>query len=100
LIVAWHGFIDSQRTTVHLKAIERTNRCIGSSVTHFDKAETAEFAGFPICDHGNGIHLTILRKQISNLLFGRPERQVPYINPLRHGGSSSWGRHPTALGMG
>ena len=96
-VIPRHGFVDAERATVHLRVVQRTDGGVCTGVTHLHKTETSEFAGFPICDHGNIFDRTILTKQTADLLFRDSERQITHVDPLRHSGHSSWGQYPYCI---
>jgi hypothetical protein len=94
------GLVDAERPAVHLVPVQSLDGFVRCCVTHFHKAETPEFAGFSVCDHGNRIDRSISRKQIPHLVFSGPKGQIPDIDPFGHVGLPPGDGNPAALWKG
>ncbi len=81
-------FIDAQRTTAHVLAIEGLDGALCFGARHFDEAEAARTAGFAIVDERHGLDGTVFFEQRTHILFCRGERQIANVD-FRHKRTSS-----------
>jgi hypothetical protein len=73
------GFVDSQRATVELLAVDGLNGARGVRLAHLDEAEAAWATGFTISGERNRFHGAVGCKQLADLVFRGGKRQVAYI---------------------
>jgi|KBSMisStandDraft_5_1062788.scaffolds.fasta_scaffold878523_2 hypothetical protein len=77
----WTSFIDPYRATVKYLSIQRSNRGVGlSGLRHLDKCDTARLTRVSIDDNCDGFNGSSWRKDISQLLFGHRNVEVPDKN--------------------
>jgi hypothetical protein len=72
-------FIDFQRTTAEVLAIERLHGAGGIGIRHFDEAEAARATGFAIVHQGHLVDGAVGSKQGAHLIFGGSERQISNV---------------------
>jgi hypothetical protein len=77
------SFIDTQRTTAHVFAVQGLNSTLRIGARHLHEAEATRTARFAIVDQRDGLDCSVLLEQLPHLSFIRRERQVTHIN-LRH----------------
>ena len=70
------SFIDLERATLELGAIERLHGATGIDIRHLDEAKAAQATGFAIGDQGNFIDGTVLRKESTDSVIGGRERKI------------------------
>src|SRR5689334_14499768 len=73
------GFIDLQRTTAEILAIERLHGAGGIGIRHFDEAEAARAAGFAIVHQGHLVDGAVGGEEGAHLIFGGSERQISNV---------------------
>src|SRR5690349_4188206 len=78
------GFIDLQRTTTEVFAIERLHGAGGIGIRHFDETETARAAGLAIVHERHLVDGAVGCKEGAHLIFGGRERQISNVK-FRHG---------------
>jgi hypothetical protein len=76
-------FIDTQRTTTHVLAVQGLDGALRIGARHFDEAEAARTARFAIIDQRNGLHRTVLFEQRPNVLLGSGKWQIANVD-FRH----------------
>jgi hypothetical protein len=73
-------FVDDDRATIHLIAIElRNSRLDPFACFHFDETETAGAAGVAISDDVCRFYRAGLAEQLVQILIGDREGKIPYI---------------------
>src|ERR1700683_3691442 len=73
-------FVDAQRSAIHLKAVQRLDRCLGLRLGHLDETEAARLASLAVVDEFHRIHLAVTFKQSLHVLLGGIEGQIAHIN--------------------
>ena len=76
-------FVDAQRTTAHVLAVQGLDGTLCVGARHFDEAEAARTAGFTIVDQRDLLHRTVRFEQRANIMFSCGKRQVANID-FRH----------------
>jgi len=76
-------FIDLQRTTAEVLAIERLHGAGGIGVRHFDETKTAWAAGLAIVNKGDLVDGAVGGKEGAHLVFGGGERKISNVK-FRH----------------
>src|SRR5262249_42557942 len=75
------GLIDVQRPATQVLAVQALNRPISLAiVVHFYKAKAARSARFTVRQNCNTVDRAELLEHLTNIAFGRRERQVTYKN--------------------
>ena len=75
------GFVDIQRPTVQIIAIQGFNRPIGlRGIGHFDEREAPGATGLTVSHQIYTIHVAVGLKQRTDGTFGGPEIQITYKN--------------------
>jgi len=69
-------FIDLERASLEVGAVERLHGATGIRIRHLDETEAAQAPGFPICDQGDFIDGTVLRKKRTDAVIGSREREI------------------------
>src|SRR3569623_2912481 len=77
-------FIDAQRPTIEVFAVQGGDRVVGGGIIHLDEGKTTRSAGLAIGNHLYGVHGAIRTEQITLFVFIAIERQVAYINGLHN----------------
>jgi hypothetical protein len=73
-------FIDAQRASAHVEAIQRFHCLLCFRLGHLDETETARAARITIRREGYGFNRAVLCEQIAHLAFCRSKRQVAYVD--------------------
>src|SRR3990172_2445198 len=88
------GFVDVQRATAELGAVDAADsRLGGRGVRHLDEGEAARAAGVAVGDDADAIHLAVSRKDVAELLLGDVERTITNVN-LSHVKRYSYTKRP------
>ena len=77
------GFVDLQRTTAEVLAIERLHGAGGIGIRHFDETKTAWAAGLAIVHQGHLVDGAMGGKEGAHLVFGGGERKISNVK-FRH----------------
>jgi hypothetical protein len=77
------GFIDLQRTTTEVFAIERLHGAGGIGIRHFNEAEATGASGFAIVHERHLVNGAVGCKEGAHLIFGGRERQISNVK-FRH----------------
>lgn len=81
--LAFLRFIDTERATTHILAVQGLDGALRIAARHLDEAEAAGTAGFAIVDQGHRLHGAVLLEECTDVGFGSAERQIPNID-FRH----------------
>jgi hypothetical protein len=81
-------FIDAQRTTTHVLAIQGLDGALCIGAGHLDKAKATRTTRFAIVDQRDGLDSAVLFEQLTDLSFVGRKRQVTHID-FRHTNSLS-----------
>jgi len=73
------GFVDLQRTTVHISAIQRLHGAGGVGIVHLNESETAWAARIAIGNQRDFLDRSVLGKQQAHRLVRGGERQISNI---------------------
>ncbi|HET9475054.1 MAG TPA: hypothetical protein VFO82_14240 [Steroidobacteraceae bacterium] len=76
-------FIDLQRTTAEVLAIERLHGAGGIGIRHLDETKTAGAAGFAIVHQRHLVDGAVGCKEGAHLIFGGGERKITNVK-FRH----------------
>ena len=74
------SFVDTQRTTTHVFAIQCLDSTSSISIGHFNETETTGTSRFAVVDHCNRGNSTVSFKHLANFAFVSGKRQIAYIN--------------------
>src|SRR5689334_15588254 len=75
------GFVDVERTTVELRAVQSGNGAIGFVVdAHLYEAEASRATGVAIGDYADPVDCPVRFKNGSDCVFGSSEAQISYEN--------------------
>jgi len=73
------GFIDLERATAKVLAVQRLHGLLGIGVRHFDEAEAARLAGIAIIDECNFLDGAVLGEQRAHGIFGGREGKISNV---------------------
>ena len=76
-------FVDLQRASVEVLAIQRLHGAGGVGVRHLNKPESARTTGLAIVDQGHFLHRTVRSEQRANAVLGCREGEITNIQ-FRH----------------
>jgi len=80
-IVARTGFVYIEATALQLGPVQTCNGCGRLFLAgHFDKRETASFAGILVCDDFRTRDLAEFGKGSTKIVFRRVKRQISYVD--------------------
>jgi hypothetical protein len=81
-LFALASLVDVQGTATEVLLVEGFDR-LGSVVTgHLDEAKAAGASGLAVSRQDDRHNLAILREELSDILFARAKREIPYVDPL------------------
>jgi hypothetical protein len=73
-------FVDAQRTSAHVEAVQRLHGALCISLRHLDEAEAARPTGFTVGRQSDGLDGAMLREEVTHFALGGRERQVAHVN--------------------
>ena len=79
---AFTGFGHVDGATAKVLAVERADRGFRSSLIHVREAEAAWPTRVSVADEFNGLDRTMLCEELSELILGCSERQIPDVKRL------------------
>src|SRR5688572_23646481 len=73
------GFVDFQRATAEVLAVQRLHRLLGVGARHFDEAEAARLARVTVVNQRDFVHVTVGREQGAHRVFGGTEGKISNV---------------------
>jgi hypothetical protein len=82
------SFVNTQRTTAHILAVQGLDGALRIGARHLDKAKATRTTRFAIVNQRDGFNSAVLFEQLADLCFVSRKRQVTHID-FRHSNTVS-----------
>src|SRR5215472_12816514 len=73
-------FVDTQRSPVHLEAIQGLDSALRFTLRHVDEAEATRLAGLAVVDELHRLHFSVTLEQSLHVLLGCCEGEISHVN--------------------
>src|SRR5262249_53700725 len=73
-------FVDTQRSAIHLKAVQRLDCVLCLALRHVDESEAARLAGFTVIDELDRIHFAVTFEEYFYVLLSGVEGQIAHVD--------------------